>query len=573
MWKYVKPYFKWAVLASLLMVGEVLNDLIQPTLMSTIVDDGVLGINNHNVGDINVIITVGLLMIICTILGGTSGSLNNATAQYFTQNMGNDIRKDCFKNIMHFSFEQVDDFKTGSLITRITNDITQVQLYASVFCRSIIRNGFLMFGSMYCVFRLNHTFGLIMIASFPFILGTLIVCLYKANPLFTKLQQQIDQINNIMLEDISGIRIIKACVREIYEKLHFKKANEELVHTQLSVLIIFALMTPIMNIIMYVVVIIVLLVGNVQVSAGSTTPGAIMATITYTTQLLHAILMVVMIFQNVSRGIVSWHRLHEILEVTPQLQDGINEVNNYEGSIEFKDVSFIYPGSQNRVLKNINLKIEPGETIAIMGSTGCGKSTLVNLIMRFYDVTSGQILVDGVNVKDYKQENLRDKIAMVLQKSELFTDTIKGNIAWGNKNASDEEIINAAKIAQADEFINRMKDKYDTLLQGGTGVSGGQRQRLAIARAVVKNAEIMIFDDSTSALDLKTEANLYHALPENNTKIIIAQRIATVRHASRIIVLDDGMIVGQGTHEELMENCSIYQDIYHSQMKVGDEDE
>ncbi|MCD8027457.1 MAG: ABC transporter ATP-binding protein [Erysipelotrichaceae bacterium] len=263
MWKYVKPYFKWAVLASLLMVGEVLNDLIQPTLMSTIVDDGVLGINNNNVGDINVIITVGLLMIICTILGGTSGSLNNATAQYFTQNMGNDIRKDCFENIMHFSFEQVDDFKTGSLITRITNDITQVQLYASVFCRSIIRNGFLMFGSMYCVFRLNHTFGFIMIAAFPFILGTLLVCLYKANPLFTRLQEQIDQINNIMLEDISGIRIIKACVKEIYEKIHFKKANEELVHTQLSVLIIFALMTPIMNIIMYIVVIVVLLVGNV----------------------------------------------------------------------------------------------------------------------------------------------------------------------------------------------------------------------------------------------------------------------------------------------------------------------
>ncbi|MCD7948915.1 MAG: ABC transporter ATP-binding protein/permease [Erysipelotrichaceae bacterium] len=573
MWKYVKPYFKYALLASLLMVGEVLNDLIQPTLMSMIVDDGVLGINNNNVGDIHVIITVGLLMIVCTILGGTSGSLNNAMAQYFTQNMGNDIRKDCFENIMRFSFEQVDDFKTGSLITRITNDITQVQLYASVFCRSIIRNGFLMFGSIYCVFRLNHSFGLIMIAAFPFILGTLLICLYKANPLFTRLQEQIDQINNIMLEDITGIRIIKACVKEIYEKLHFRKANEELVHTQLSVLIIFALMTPIMNAIMYIVVIAVLLIGNVQVSAGGTTPGAIMATITYTTQLLHAILMVVMIFQNVSRGMVSWNRLHEILEVTPQLQDGNIEVNDHSGSIEFQDVSFIYPGSQNRVLKNINLKIEPGETVAIMGSTGCGKSTLVNLITRFYDVSSGIVLVDGVNVKDYKQENLRDKIAIVLQKSELFTDTIKGNIGWGNPHATEDDIIKAAKIAQADEFIERMSDQYDTLLQGGTGVSGGQRQRLAIARAIVKNAEIMIFDDSTSALDLKTEANLYNALPKNNTKIIIAQRIATVRHASRIIVLDEGTIVGQGTHEQLMKNCSIYQDIYYSQRKAGEDNE
>lgn len=573
MWKYVKPYFKYALLASLLMVGEVLNDLIQPTLMSMIVDDGVLGINNNNVGDIHVIITVGLLMIVCTILGGTSGSLNNAMAQYFTQNMGNDIRKDCFENIMRFSFEQVDDFKTGSLITRITNDITQVQLYASVFCRSIIRNGFLMFGSIYCVFRLNHSFGLIMIAAFPFILGTLLICLYKANPLFTRLQEQIDQINNIMLEDITGIRIIKACVKEIYEKLHFRKANEELVHTQLSVLIIFALMTPIMNAIMYIVVIAVLLIGNVQVSAGGTTPEAIMATITYTTQLLHAILMVVMIFQNVSRGMVSWNRLHEILEVTPQLQDGNIEVNDHSGSIEFQDVSFIYPGSQNRVLKNINLKIEPGETVAIMGSTSCGKSTLVNLITRFYDVSSGIVLVDGVNVKDYKQENLRDKIAIVLQKSELFTDTIKGNIGWGNPHATEDDIIKAAKIAQADEFIERMSDQYDTLLQGGTGVSGGQRQRLAIARAIVKNAEIMIFDDSTSALDLKTEANLYNALPKNNTKIIIAQRIATVRHASRIIVLDEGTIVGQGTHEQLMKNCSIYQDIYYSQRKAGEDNE
>ncbi len=573
MWKYVKPYFKYAVLASLLMVGEVLNDLIQPTLMSTIVDDGVLGINNNNVGDIHIIITVGLLMIVCTILGGTSGSLNNATAQYFTQNMGNDIRKDCFENIMHFSFAQVDDFKTGSLITRITNDITQVQLYASVFCRSIIRNGFLMFGSMYCVFRLNHSFGLVMIGAFPFILGTLLICLYKANPLFARLQEQLDQINNIMLEDITGIRIIKACVKEIYEKIHFRKANEELVHTQLSVLIIFALMRPIMNAIMYIVVIIVLLIGNVQVSAGGTTPGAIMATITYTTQLLHAILMVVMIFQNVSRGIVSWNRLNEVLQVKPQLQDGNKKVNNNGGSIEFQNVSFIYPGSQNRVLKNINLKIEPGETIAIMGSTGCGKSTLVNLITRFYDVSSGSVLVDGVNVKDYKQENLRDKIAIVLQKSELFTDTIKGNIGWGNPDASEEDIIKAAKIAQADEFIEHMSNQYDTILQGGTGVSGGQRQRLAIARAIVKNAEIMIFDDSTSALDLKTEAKLYQALPKNNTKIIIAQRIATVKHATRIIVLDEGAIVGQGTHEALMKNCSIYQDIYYSQRKVGEDNE
>ncbi|MCD8027458.1 MAG: ABC transporter ATP-binding protein/permease [Erysipelotrichaceae bacterium] len=298
-----------------------------------------------------------------------------------------------------------------------------------------------------------------------------------------------------------------------------------------------------------------------------------MATITYTTQLLHAILMVVMIFQNVSRGIVSWNRLHEILKVTPQLEDGNVEENNNEGSVEFKDVSFVYPGSQNRVLKNINLKIEPGETVAIMGSTGCGKSTLVNLIMRFYDVTSGQIFVDGINVKDYRQEKLRDKIVIVLQKSELFTDTIKGNISWGNPEASDEVIINAAKIAQADEFIERMKDQYDTLLQGGTGVSGGQRKRLAIARAIVKNSEIMIFDDSTSALDLKTESKLYNALPKNNTKIIIAQRIATVRHASRIIVLDEGTIVGQGTHDELMNDCLIYQDIYHSQMKAGENNE
>ena len=576
MWKYIRRYLPYAILAGLFMIGEVSMDLVQPGIMRQVVDDGVLGINNGGVGDLGLIWKLGGMMIGLVLFGGLCGSLNNVFVHMSGQNIGNEIRKDCFRKIMTFSFPQLDRFGTGSLVTRVTNDITQVQNFVSQFVRGMIRTSMLMFGSIYCMFRLNRDFGLIVLCAFPLIVGCLAFCLLKANPLFSKLQAQLDTINAIMQEDVSGIRMIKACVREIYEKKRFGKANDELVKTQLRVLVIFAFMNPVINALMYIVVAVILLVGSFEASGGGTTPGNIMAAITYTTQLLNGILMLVLLFQNISRGIASWRRVKEILHSEPDLKDGDFDGQTLpQGEIEFRDVSFAYPGSSQVVLDHINLTVHQGETVAIMGTTGCGKTSLINLIPRFYDVTEGAVLVDGVDVRQYQQKALREKVAVVLQKSELFSATIRGNIAWGAPEAAAEEISAAAATAQAEDFILSSPNGYETLVaERGMSLSGGQKQRVSIARAILKPAEILIFDDSTSALDLKTEANLYAALQDahpQSTKIIIAQRIASVRRADRIVVLENGKIAACGTHEQLLKSCSEYQDIYHSQ--IGEEDE
>ncbi|MGM9660877.1 MAG: ABC transporter ATP-binding protein [Faecousia sp.] len=576
MWKYIRRYLPFAVLAGLFMIGEVLMDLIQPGIMRRIVDEGVLGLNNSGVGDLHLIWTLGWQMICLVLFGGLCGSLNNAFVHLSAQNIGNEMRKDCFRKIMTFSFPQLDRFGTGSLVTRVTNDITQVQNFVSLFVRGLIRTSLLTFGSMYCISRLNARFGLIVLCAFPFLVGTLVVCLAKANPLFSKLQAQLDTINAILQEDVSGIRIIKACVREVYEKIRFGKANDALIKTQLRTLVIFAFMNPIVNALMYIVVTLILLTGSLEVRSGGATPGNIMASITYTTQLLNGILMLVMLFQNISRGLASWKRVKEVLHSTPELADGtFDGQTERSGEIEFRNVSFAYPGSSQNVLSHMNLTIQKGETVAIMGATGCGKTSLVNLILRFYDVTEGAILVDGVDVREYRQEALREKIAVTLQKSELFNASIRENIQWGLPGADDDAVTAAARTAQADGFVSSMPGGYDTVIaERGVSLSGGQKQRISVARAVLKPAEIVIFDDSTSALDLKTEADLYQALEKSHpdsTKIIVAQRIASVRRANRIVVLENGGISACGTHEELMKSCPIYQDIYHSQ--IGKEDE
>lgn len=576
MWKYIKRYLPYAILAGLFMIGEVSMDLVQPGIMSRIVDDGVLGLDNGGVGDLGLIWKLGIQMVGLVLFGGLCGSLNNVFVHMSGQNIGNEIRKDCFRRIMTFSFPQMDQFGTGSLVTRVTNDITQVQNFVSQFVRGMIRTSLLMFGSMYCMFRLNRDFGLIVLCAFPLIVGCLAFCMAKANPMFSKLQVQLDCINAIMQEDVSGIRIIKACVREVYEKARFGKANDALTKTQLGVLVIFAFMNPVINSLMYIVVAIILVVGSFEVGSGGATPGNIMAAITYTTQLLNGILMLVMLFQNISRGIASWKRVKEILYSEPELKEGtFGGEAGRQGKIEFRDVCFAYPGSSQIVLNHINLTIHPGETLAIMGATGCGKTTLVNLIPRFYDATGGEVLVDGVDVRQYRQKDLREKISVVLQKSELFSTTIRENIAWGEPGADDDKIRAAAVTAQAADFISSTPDGFDTVVaERGMSLSGGQKQRISIARAVLKPARILIFDDSTSALDLKTEADLYAALQEtypDSTKIIVAQRIASVRRADRIVVLEDGKIAACGSHEELLRSCGVYQDIYHSQ--IGEEDE
>lgn len=571
MWKYIKRYLPYGILAAMFMVGEVLMDLLQPEIMSEIVDDGVLGVSSGGVGDMRLIWTLGLKMICLVLFGGLCGSLNNAFVHMTGQNVGNEIRKDAFRNLMMFSFPQVDRFGAGSLVTRVTNDITQVQNLVSQFVRGMIRTGMLMFGSIFFLFRLNTHFGLIVLCALPLIVGCLAFCLSRANPLFSRLQAQLDRINAIMQEDISGIRIIKACVREGYEKLRFGKANDDLICTQLQVLAILAFMNPVINALIYIVVALILWAGAFEAAAGVTSPGSIMAAITYTTQLLNGIMGLTMLFQNISRGFASWKRVKEILHTEPELQDGsFDGQTGLHGKIEFRDVSFAYPGSDQMVLKHVNLTIHPGETVAVMGATGCGKSSLVHLIPRFYDVTEGSVLVDGVDVREYYLQVLRQKISMALQKAELFSQTIGQNIAWGKADADSAAIQAAAAVAQAEKFVDEMPDGYDTMVaEQGTSLSGGQKQRVSIARAVIKQGEILIFDDATSALDLKTEANLYTALKQARpdcTKIIIAQRIASVRQADRIVVLEKGSVAACGSHEELLRDCPVYRDIYDSQM-------
>ncbi len=561
MWRYCNRYVHFAVIAALLMVGEVLADLVQPGLMRQIVDNGVLGLDSGGVGNPQAILSAGIVMSVMVILGGTCGSLNNVFCHLCCQNVGNDLRKDCFAHIMTFSFTQMDSFGTGSLITRVTNDIVQISNLISQFIRGMVRTSMLTFGSIVCMYRLNRAFGHIVLCILPFMLACLIICIQSANPLFSRLQEQLDNVNGILQEDIPGIRVVKACVREIYEKLRFGKANGELIKTQLKFLVIFAFMNPAMNALMYLAVTVILLQGSWQAANGTATPGMIMAAITYTTQLLNGVLMLTTVFQTISRGYASWKRIRELLGTRPELQDGNFDGDTaLHGELEFRDVSFRYPGAQQPALSHINLTVHSGETVAVIGATGSGKSTMVQLLLRFYDVTEGTLLVDGVDVRRYRQKALRNKMGAALQKSELFSLSLRENIAWGTAGAGDTAA--AAKIAQAAGFIEAAPQGYDTpVAKGGSSLSGGQKQRISIARAVLKPAEFLIFDDASSALDLKTEADLCNALetarPEC-TKIIIAQRIASVRRADRIIVMDRGTIAGCGTHRELLESCPIY---------------
>ena len=575
MFKYIKKYWFFALLAPLFMLGEVSMDLLQPRLMSTIVDEGVLGLSNGGVGDLNLVITTGLKMIGLVLLGCLCGILSGVFANLCSQNFGNDIRKAAFGKIMSLSFEQTDRFSTGSLITRVTNDITQVQNLVSQAIRGFVRTFLLFGGGIIYMLMLDISFGTVVACALPLIILCAAYFLAKANPKFGILQTRLDGVNNVMQENVSGARVVKAYVQEDYERERFGKANGNLVQTQLDVLLLFSCMTPIMNIILNVSVVAIIKVGAVTVQQGVATPGNVMAAITYISQILNAVMRMTMIFQTVSRGVASGKRVQEVLESEPAIADGdFNEETQIRGKIEFQNVSFAYPGmGDEKILEQINLTVNPGETVAILGETGCGKTSLVNLIPRFYEVTEGTVLVDDIDVRKYKLSLLREKIAIALQKSEIFSTTIGENIKWGKPDADAAMLEEAAEVAQAMEFIRAKEDGMDTAVnQGGHSLSGGQKQRVAIARAVLKGAEILIFDDSTSALDLKTEANLYAALKEkygHMTKIIIAQRIASVKDADRIVVLENGRIAACGGHETLLKESEIYQDIYNSQLKNG----
>lgn len=575
MFKYLKKYWIFAILAPLFMCGEVFMDLLQPRLMSIIVDEGVLGLSNNNVGDIHLVISTGLKMIIFVAIGGFCGVMSGVFANLCSQNFGNDIRKDAFSKIMSLSFEQADKFSTGSLITRVTNDITQLQNFVTQCIRGFVRTFLLFAGGIVSMLMLDLSFGVVVACALPVIFAMVVFFISKANPLFGLLQKKLDNVNNVIQENVTGSRVVKAHVKEEYEKERFGRANGELIETQLRVLILFSYMTPLMNIVLNVSVVAIIQIGAIEVRSGGVTPGSVMAAITYLSQILNAVMRMTMIFQTASRGMASGKRVQEILYCTPAIL-GKNQdtVTAEKGKVEFRNVSFSYPDSNGKlVLKNINLCINPGETLAILGSTGCGKSSLVNLIPRFYDVTDGQVLVDDVDVREYDLRDLRNKVAIALQKSEIFSTTIGENIRWGDRNADENAVKKAAMTAQAMEFIQKKEEGMDTLIaEKGMSLSGGQKQRIAISRAILKNSEILIFDDTTSALDLKTEAALYDALEKeykDTTRIIIAQRIASIKYADRIAVLENGEIAACDSHENLLKNCEIYQDIYQSQLKSG----
>ena len=569
--KYLKPYWFVALMTPLFMVIEVVVDLIQPKMMSKIVDEGVLG------GNMSLIVTTGIAMLLLVVLGGIGGIGSAAFSSRASQSFAMDLRDDVFKKIMHLSFQQTDSFTTGSLVTRLTNDITMVQNLVNQILRMMVRTVMLFAGGIFMLLALNPKFGLVLLCILPLQVLVVVLMLRKANPLFSQVQGRLDKVNAVVQENVTGARVVKAYTREEHEIGRFHDANEKLIGITVYVQKLMAAAMPVMSILMNVTVLAIIYMGGLQVQAQQMKVGEVMAAVTYISQILFGVMQISMMFQTFSRASASASRLIEVLETEPVISSGglLSAAERGEGEVRFENASFHYPNFAGRpVLHDINLTVHPGEMVAILGATGAGKSSLVNLIPRFYDTTEGAVYVDGHNVKDYDLDALRGKISMVLQTSELFSGSILDNIRWGNEDATMEEVVAAAKIAQADDFISSFPDGYDTpVTQKGASLSGGQKQRLSIARAILKKPEILIFDDSTSALDLGTEARLQKALRANlkdTTVIMIAQRVASVMGADRIALIENGTISDCGSHYELLERSPLYQDIYNSQIRKGE---
>lgn len=567
--KYLKPYALFAVLTPLSMVGEVLGDLLQPKLMSKIVDDGVLG------QDMDLIIRTGLLMLLVLIGGGACGIAASAFGGIASQSFSRDLRVDVFKRVMGLSFEQTDKFTTGSLVTRLTADITAIQQMVDFMLRMLVRDSLLFFGGIIMMLTLNVRFGIIILCALPVEIIMMIIILKKANPYYSIVAKRLDSVNSVVQENVTGARVVKAYEREDTEEKRFDDANISLMESNLRVQTLMAILQPLLMIILNLSVIAVIVIGGWQVQAQAMKVGEVMAAITYLTQVLQGVMMMSMMFQTLAKASASANRLREVLETDPVIKSGsVSLSDKTGGTVSFKNVSFSYPETKGRpVISDLTLDIKSGESVAILGATGSGKSSLVNLIPRFYDCTAGEVLVDGVNVKDCKLDELRKKVGIVLQKSELFSGTVEDNIKWGDKNATHEEVISAAQAAQADEFIQKIPAGYEGIIaEKGASLSGGQKQRLSISRAVLKKPEILILDDSTSALDLGTEAKLRTEIDRKmngTTLIIIAQRIQSVKSCDRIAVLDHGKLCACDTHENLLKTCEVYQDIYASQVKTS----
>lgn len=570
--KYLKPYWLYVILAPLLMIVEVGSELLMPKIMSYIVD---IGVANH---DFSYIISRGILMIIIAFFGIVGGAGCTICSSKAAMGFGTDIRKDMLDRIQNFSFVNLDKFKTSSLITRLTNDITQVQQIVMMSLRMLVRAPATFIGGLIMAITINARLSLILVVAIIVLFTSVFLIIRKVGPLFNIVQQKIDNVNTVMRENLAGVRVIKSFVREKKEKEKFDVRNTELRDTTISAFRIVTLIFPVLIIIMNVVTVIILWRGGHMVFENIMPTGDLMAYITYLTQILMSLMMVSMVFVMISRGGASAERIGEIFATEIDITEPENAITSGidKGKIEFKNVSFRYPESTgDPVLENINLTINSGETVGILGETGAGKSTLVNLIPRLYDTTEGDIFIDGKNVKNISLDYLRSSIGTVLQKTILFSGTIKNNIKWGDSNASDEEIIECAKDAQAYDFIVNTDNGFDTELgQMGVNVSGGQKQRISIARTLLKKSKILIFDDSTSALDTGTEAKIQSVLKnkyKDVTKIIIAQKISSVMNSDKIILIHGGKIIGEGNHDYLMANSEEYREIYESQIREEDE--
>ncbi len=564
--KYVKPYLGAFIIGPCMMLVEVFGEILLPKLMSLIINYGVA---NHDAG---YIVRIGLCMLLAAavmFVGGTSGSYFAAKASIsFTS----DLRRDLFARVQQFSFQNLDDYSTGSLVTRLTNDIQQIQQVMTMGLKMFLRAPGMLVGALIMAFMMNGSLAMIILVVIPLLAAAIGWIMVTAYPRFGIMQTKLDRMNSGIQEALTNVRVVKSFVREDYEKGKFKTANEDLQESSLRAMNIVIMTMPVMMLAMNITTLAVVWYGGNQIIGGRMQVGDLTAFTTYIVQILMSLMMLSMVLLQSSRAMASIHRINEVMETEIDLTDDTASCKDHEveeGRVEFRDVSFGYGKNGEPVLEHISFTAEPGQVVGIVGSTGSGKTSLVQLIPRLYDVTGGEVLVDGINVKDYSLRHLRNGVSMVLQKNVLFSGTIEENLRWGNENATEEQLRAMAQAAQADSFVNSFPDKYLTDMgQGGVNVSGGQKQRLCIARALLKQPKILILDDSTSAVDTATEAKIrecFRTTLKDTTKFIIAQRIGSVEEADQILVLDDGRIVGQGTHKELLKTCEAYQEICYSQ--------
>ncbi len=566
--KYVKPYSAYFILGPLCMIIEVIGEVLMPKYLAMVLGQSVDATPGYSLGIMALMILTALLMM----AGGMGGAYFGAKASV---NFAADLRNDIYTRVQDFSFSNIDKFSAGSLVTRLTNDVTQMQNFINMLLRMCLRSPGMMIGALIMAVMLRPSLAIVLAVSIPLLVLSILSIVFRAFPKFSKMQEKVDGLNNTVQENVTNVRVVKSFVREDYETVKFGKANSDLKNTGMSAMKVMILLSPVMTLFMNITVMAVIWFGgNMVLSESAPMPiEELSAFITYCTQILTSLMMITMMIMMFSRAMASAKRIKEVLDETPDINDDEateKDLTVTEGEVEFKNVSFrYYKTSEEKVLDDINLKIKAGSTVGIIGSTGSGKTTLVSMIARLYEPDEGDILVDGVSVKDYSLKNLRDGVGMVLQKNVLFSGTIEENLRWGDENATAEEYSRFAEYAQADKFVRNFPLGYQTEIeQGGVNVSGGQKQRLCIARALLKKPKILILDDSTSAVDTATEAQIRRAFKEEldgSTKIIIAQRISSVKDSDEIVVLNEGRIVGRGIHDTLIESCEEYKEIYYSQ--------